>query len=293
MSKIFKIVKAIVLVWLVSVPVLAWASRGYIYESAGSVTVTVGNDAPHPALKNDTVTSGVMIRTGDNSHAVLKFEDGQIVALQANSTFLVREYIYNPQQVEKSNIVFSMFKGGMRFITGQIGHLNPRAFRLATPSATIGIRGTDFLVVLASDNMYNNVLSGSISVTNEAGITVITAGNTTLTASPAMLPASISPAAVPADTFSEIAAIPVPAPLAGEIPAPVPLPSAAAPAPANDLLTGGVTDSTAGGTAAGGAAADTAVALVATSGVSGTAIAIGVGVAAGVAALVTSSTTHH
>jgi len=48
MSKIFKIVKAIVLVWLVSVPVLAWASRGYIYESAGSVTVTVGNDAPHP-----------------------------------------------------------------------------------------------------------------------------------------------------------------------------------------------------------------------------------------------------
>jgi len=300
MERLIKVAKAVVLVWMVSTPVLAWASRGYIYDATGTVTVASGNEEPRPALKYNTVTSGVVVRTGDDSHAVLKFEDGQVVSLQANSSFMVREYIYNPQQAENSNIIFSLFKGGMRFVSGQIGRLNPKSFRLATPNATIGIRGTDFLVVLANDGLYDQVLSGSITVTNEAGMSVFTAGNSALTASPTTLPVLISPANVPADTFSQLGAIAVPAPLPGEIPDPVAPASAMSSTgvsePASDVMASTETENVSAGGAATGSAAGGApiVETAPPAGYSGTAITVGIGVAIGVALIAnTTSTTHH
>jgi hypothetical protein len=295
MNRISFLIKAVVLFLVVSAPVSTWASSGYLFDAYGSVSIASGKDAPRRAVVNDTVTSGMTIRTGSDSHAVLKFEDGQVVSLQPNSTFLVREYIYNPQQVEKSNIVFSILKGGMRFVTGLIGQRNRNAFRLATPQATIGIRGTDFFAVLTNNGLYNQVLSGSISVTNAAGVSVFTTDNTALTASSTELPVSIPPAAVPAETFSQIAAIPVPPAVPGPIPLPTPepvMPSAAVPAE-GVILTGVESQATAGGAATGGAEAAMTTETAGT-GISGTVIAIGLGVAAGAAALAaTSSTTHH
>jgi hypothetical protein len=285
------------LAWMVSVPVSAWASSGYIYDAAGSVTIAAGKSAPRAAVVNDTVTAGMVIRTGGESHAVLKFEDGEVVSLQSNTSFLVREYIYNPQQVEKSNIVFSMLKGGMRFVTGLIGRSNPQAFRLATPSATIGIRGTDFFAVMANDALYNKVSSGIITVTNQAGMSVFTAGNTALTSSPTALPVSIPPVGVPAETFSQIEAIQVPPAEPGAIPPPPPVVTAAPVAPVAAVIAPvpvalASTGTTAGGAAAGGAAAATTVATA--GGISGGMISMGIGVAVGVALIAnTTSTTHH
>ena len=299
MNRIIYIAKAAVLFFLALAPVSAWASSGYFYDASGSVSVAIGNNAPRPAQQNDTVISGMLIRTGDNSHAVLKFEDGEVISMQANSTLLVREYIYVPKQVNQSNMVFSMFKGGMRFVTGLIGQLNPKGFRLATPQATIGIHGTDFFAVLTNDGLYSQVSSGSISLTNAAGMSVSKAGDTALTASSEVHPVLVPPIAVPAETFGQIAAIPVPPAVPGPIPLPVPvvitepaLPLAAVPAE-DGLVAGAATDATAGGAATGGAEAATTTATAAT-GVSSTAILVGVGVAVGVAAIVnTQSTTHH
>lgn len=299
MNRIIYMAKAAVLFLLALAPVSAWASSGYFYDAFGSVTVTIGNNPPHPAQQNDTVISGMLIRTGDNSHAVLKFEDGEVIGMQANSTLLVREYIYVPQQVNQSNMVFSMFKGGMRFVSGLIGQLNPKGFRLAAPQATIGIRGTDFFAVLTNDGLYSQVSSGSISLTNAAGMSVFKAGDTALTASSKVLPVQVPPIAVHAETFSQIAAIPIPAAVPGPIPMPAPvvttesaLPLAAVPAE-DGLVAGAAIDTTAGGAATGGAEA-AATTATAETGVTSTAIIVGVGVAVGVAALVnTHSTTHH
>lgn len=306
--------KTIAFVWLASSSVPAWAAGGFVYDAAGSVSVAIGKTPPRPAVKNDTVVSGTVIRTGDNSHAVLKFEDGQVVSMQANSTFKVREYRYEPKQVEQNSIAFSMFKGGMRFITGLIGQHNPEAFRLATPNSTIGIRGTDFLVVMANKAAYSQVLSGSISMTNAAGVTILTAGQTALTPSAFALTTPVPAVTVPAGTFSQVVAIPVPA----AIPAPVPPPASGAltgsptAATATPTTTAGAAAATVtpaatagqaaaasttvtGGAAAGGAAASTAAATGwGVAGISATTIGIGVGVAAiAVAVINNSSTTHH
>ena len=306
MNKMMK--RIATLVCLLALSASAWASGGYIYDASGAVSLAVGRGEPRWAKINDTVSSGTVIRTGKASHAVLKFEDGQVVSLQADTTFQVRNYIYIPRQPRDSSILFSMFKGGMRFVTGMIGKENPDAFRLATPDTTMGIRGTDFMVVITSNGTRSQVVSGSISLTNAAGTTVLTAGQTSLTASATALTATVPASSVPAGTFSQLNAIALPPATPAPIPAPpaagagAPL-SGAAPttAASSTAATAGTAATTTAGTtaatAAGGAAAGGAgIAAVATAGagISGTTIAIGIAAAAGVAAVVnaTSTTSH-
>ena len=272
MSRIFYLAQAVVVVCLASVSFPAWAAGGYIFDSAGVVYIGVGKNPARPVVKHDAITSDTVIWTGGNSRAVLKFEDGQVVAIQANSTFQVREYFYDPQNMENSAIILSMFKGGMHFVTGAIGQRNPKAFRLATPDATIRIKGTDFYSVLTNKGLYNRVLSGRISVTNKVGETIFSGGETGLTATPTADSVLVSPA--PPEIFDQIAAIPVPPAVPGPIPPPEPIPVPVA-----------------GGAAPGGAAAETMETVG--EGVSATEVAIGLGVAAGVAVMVNHSTTHH
>ncbi|MDH4234609.1 MAG: FecR family protein [Gallionella sp.] len=290
MSNKLYIAKASAFILMVSVTASAWADRGYIQDTAGSVSIANGKETPRLAVINDTVTSGTVIRTGDNSYAVLKFDDGQVANLEPNTTFQVRNYTYDPQLVEKSNIVFSMFKGGMRFVSGLIGQRNPKAFRLATPNATVGIRGTDFLLVIKNGQTYIKVLSGSVNLTNAAGPMTFTAGQTALVTSATAAPTVVAAAAVPAGTFTGAIAINLEEALAAQAAAGQ---AATLQAIAEAAAAEAAATQVAGGEAAGGAAAATTTAVVAT-GVSATTIAIGVGIAAGVAALVnTTSTTSH
>lgn len=278
--------QATVLVWMATASVGAWAVDGYLHDAVGSVSVAIGKDAPRPAVKNDTVGSGAVIRTGNNSSAVLKFADGQVVSMQANSTLQVREYIYEPAKVDGNSVVFSVFKGGMRFITGEIGQRDKKAFKLVLPNTTIRIRGTEFMVVMANNATFSQVISGSISMTNAAGTAIINAGQTALTSSATALTTAVPATSVPAGTFGQLAAIPVP------VATPVPSPALAA----AQTGTTATTTAAAGGAAAGGAAVSTAAAGGMFGGISAATIGIGVGVAAAAAAVINnanSTTTHH
>lgn len=290
MSQMIKANGALALVCLL-LPASAWAAGGYIHEVWGSVYVGAEKSPLRRVWVNEPITPGTVVRTGEGSHAVLKFEDGQVISMQANSTLLVRSYVYEPNRADKSRITLSMYKGGMRFITGQIGRLDHEAFRLVTPNATIGVLGTDFMVAMKGTTAHAQVLQGSITLTNASGVTVLTSGQAAAIAS------TTSPAVVasaPAGTFSGITSIQVPAAVPGPIPAPV---VAAAPPPALLPPPAPVapTVAAAGGAAAGGAAASTAAtAGAAATGISATAIGIGVGLAAVTAAVIkNSSTTQH
>jgi len=87
------------------------------------------------------------IRTRMNSYAVIAFNDKTRVTMNPNSIFKVQEHRYRPQEAAENNAFFSFIRGGMRLVTGFIGKLNRQSFRIGTPTATIGIRGTGFDLV--------------------------------------------------------------------------------------------------------------------------------------------------
>jgi len=219
-----------------------------VYVVSGIVYTRHGKNPAHRVVGSEAINSGTAISTGKGSSALIKFEDGETVTMQANSVLIVRNYRYNPAKISNSSIVLSMFKGGMRFITGLIGQKNKDAFRLRTPNATIGIRGTDFMVSVVNGKMYSKVNKGVIDLTNSSGQKVLKAGKSALTSTPRTLTKIIPASSVPAGLFDELLSIPLDP---SAIPASVTAPSAPVPSAGTAAIAGGAAIS--GGAAVAGA----------------------------------------
>lgn len=153
----------------------ALANTAVLTSVNGTVQAQVGT-APARALRvGDEVQQGATISTGANSSAVLRFSDGQIAALTANSQMTITAYQYNAQ-AGTGNVLLSLVTGGMRAITGLIGKRTPDRVSYRAASATIGIRGTDVTVATAAGNVVVTVTEGSISFSFAGQTITIPAG---------------------------------------------------------------------------------------------------------------------
>lgn len=210
--------KLSVLMILLGATSSAWARGGYIYEYAGDVKVAVAGGVPRVATDSMPLDDNTIVTTGDRSRAVLKFEDGQLIVLRSNTSFRINKYYYNAERVENSNIFFSLLKGGLRAVTGLIGERNKQAFKLSTPNATVGIRGTDFMLELQSEieSMLGQVTQGSVIMQTATSARQFEAGQTALVTSPSATPVLTS---VPQTAFLQTQSTPIPSNNAAPIPA--------------------------------------------------------------------------
>lgn len=160
--------------------------------------VRVGND---PAVATQRVFSGATINTGIGAQVILKFDDQQQVVLNENTTFKITDFRYRPQEPRGDRAVFDLLRGALRFITGVVGARNPNVVALRVPQATIGIRGTDFMVALVNP-AYVSVISGAVSTTNAAGSVVFGASSIGQVASASTLAVPITSSALPAAASS-------------------------------------------------------------------------------------------
>lgn len=124
----------------------------------------------------DELTDGSTVSTGENGLAVVRFDDGHVIALEKSTIFKVDSYAFDAKQPENGKVFFSMLQGALRSITGMIGAKNKSAFALKVPMATIGIRGSDWVAAIQGNSLYTGVSSGSIAVSNPAGTLVVNAG---------------------------------------------------------------------------------------------------------------------
>jgi len=146
-----------------------------VTSATGSVQAQVGAGPSRVLRQGDEVAQGSMISTGPASSVVLKFDDGQIAALTANSKMVITTYQYAPASGTGS-VLLSLLDGGMRAITGLIGKKTPDRVAYRAATATIGIRGTDVTIVTASGDVVVEVGDGEISFTFGGETIVIPAG---------------------------------------------------------------------------------------------------------------------
>jgi hypothetical protein len=147
---------------------------GKVLTADGDVLVLRGSQILRLS-RGAAVESGDQIHTGTDGKVLIVFTDSGLVWIRANSDFVVDEYSY--AQGGRETAFFSLLKGGARSVTGLIGRRTRSNFRLRVPVATIGIRGTDFSVVMcqrdcrdsdgttAAKGLYGEVIQGRIAVT--------------------------------------------------------------------------------------------------------------------------------
>ena len=119
-------------------------SAGIIKAVSGDVFIT-SSQTTIKAVSNMRIIQGDSIKTGPNSSAGLIFEDDTVVALGPNSEMYIDNFLFEPAD-KKLSFITRMISGTFSFITGQIAKLAPQKVILETPDATLGVRGTKFLV---------------------------------------------------------------------------------------------------------------------------------------------------
>ena len=160
-----------------SAEVLAQAAARILFAS-GNVSITAANGTTRPAQRNGDLASGDAIATGPNSWAQLRFSDGALTSLQPDTNFRIDDYRYQGRPDGSERGFFSLLKGAMRTVTGAIGHGSQRNnYRVDTPTATIGIRGTEYLASLAN-GLTVSVGNGRVALLNDAGELVLGPGQT-------------------------------------------------------------------------------------------------------------------
>ena len=111
---------------------------GKMEKVVGDVTV-MRNGVAVTLHVGDAVFKSDVVQTGSQSMAGIGFPDGTALNLVANTRMALSEYSYDPNGTSNSAL-FSLVEGTFQFIAGKVAHTGD--MKIATPIATMGIRGT-------------------------------------------------------------------------------------------------------------------------------------------------------
>ncbi|MDB4335249.1 FecR family protein [bacterium] len=177
---------------LVAVLLIA-IGNSYAAEPIGGVIEQSGKAGSIVRLSGEELTANLQtdivsfdeVET-ENGRLKIQFVDETQVSLTEHTYMEIDEYVYDPDP-SKSKMALNFVQGTARFATGGLGLVPKENIQIQTPTATIGIRGTDFtttvdelgrsLVILLPDANCNDKIkleegcrpSGSITVTNAGG----------------------------------------------------------------------------------------------------------------------------
>lgn len=119
--------------------------------------------------RGSTIRVGDSIHTELGGHVHLRFVDGALVSVRPSSRMQIQSYAYSADQPQAGAIKFKLEEGVMRSITGQWGGAARERFRLNTPLAAIGVKGTDFVVKANDHSTAAAVFTGAITVASLQG----------------------------------------------------------------------------------------------------------------------------
>ena len=122
------------------------------------------------------------IKTGKGKVAI-EFIDETRVDVTQHSKLIIDEFVYDPN-TKTGSLSLKSVLGTVRYASGQIAKTSPTSVQIKTPTATIGVRGTDFtmtvdeigsstIILLPSCDTNGNCFVGEISVESDAGMVIL------------------------------------------------------------------------------------------------------------------------
>lgn len=192
-----------------ALPLPSYAVDGEVTHLSGAVIARRADGGSRILTMKSGVSEGDLIITSDASYARIKWSDGAETVLRPSTQLKIDAYKYEEGNPNSDNVVMSLLKGGMRSVTGLLGRRNPGKYGVATPNATIGIRGTHWGMLVCNNDcagivapgggappngLHVDVADGVIIVTNQAGTRDFRVGEfgyvQSFTTPPAPVPAS-------------------------------------------------------------------------------------------------------
>ncbi|MEB4592465.1 FecR family protein [Candidatus Thiothrix sp. Deng01] len=162
-----QLIRAIVFIFLVMFGALAMAQPNAPDQPIGKVLFSTG-DAYADQIKlqaGSPIYIGQTLSTGNVGHLHIRMIDGAFLSLRPTSSAKVALYTVDLDDPANTKIRIDVQHGVVRSVTGKGGEENHSAFRLNTPVAAIGIRGTDFIVYTDAISSVVDLRQGGIAMT--------------------------------------------------------------------------------------------------------------------------------
>jgi len=196
---------ALGMVWL---PLAEAGTAGQITHLSGTLSVKRADGTSKLLSVKSEVMEGDTLGTERDTYARVKFVDGGEVVMRPGTQIKIDNFSYDAAEPKNDNFLVSMFKGGLRAVTGLLGKRSRGKVTFQTETATIGIRGTHFGALLCQNDcggvpttggtppangLHVDVASGAITLSNGAGAVQINAGQFGYVVSAATPPAVVPP----------------------------------------------------------------------------------------------------
>lgn len=134
---------AINLLLLLSVPAYAGVGSITEFRPAGTIKrqATTTTAAQGSSIeRNDTVS------TNSRGRFKITFNDNTIVSITENSRLVIDDFVYDGNNRSGGRLALRAALGTMRYKSGGVAQGNPRGVRVNTPTSTIAVRGTNFVM---------------------------------------------------------------------------------------------------------------------------------------------------
>ncbi|MCH8958323.1 MAG: FecR domain-containing protein [Proteobacteria bacterium] len=176
----FAVTKGLLLTAMLIMPMIASAEAGKVTFVFGQAWLDSADGTRQEVVKGMSFENGDHFSTAATGRVQLRMADGGLIALRPSTEFVIEEFSYAGSDAgtadSQDRSFFSLVKGGFRSITGAVGKKDKSAYRVRTPVATIGIRGTDYDAVYCEaacepgdTGLYVGVTEGGVILTNAAG----------------------------------------------------------------------------------------------------------------------------
>jgi hypothetical protein len=144
---------------LAGAPALAQTPVGGAKDIQNDVRGQTGRKTARIAL-GDQVFQNELVRTGADSLARIVFLDDTTLSVGPTSQVKLDKFVFDRDGMGKA-VVFNAAKGAFRFFSGSSGH---RAYRVDTPQASIGVRGTVYDVRVEPGRTLVVLVEGAVNV---------------------------------------------------------------------------------------------------------------------------------
>lgn len=141
-------------------PAQAPAPAGMADEVRGEVTAGFPGARARKLAAKEVVYNGETVATGPKASVQVRLADGTLLSLGEQSSVEIVDAAYDPARPDSASAVCRLGRGVFRCLTGEVTAKEPDRFRLETPLAVIGVRGTELGVTVGADSVETAVFSG-------------------------------------------------------------------------------------------------------------------------------------
>jgi len=142
---------------------------GKVITANGAVTARDASGAIRTLARKGDIFEQDTIIVGADGYTQIRMVDSAMIEFKPNTEFAFNTYNFDGNPETADQALMSMVKGGFRTISGTVGDDDKDDYRVDTPYASIGIRGTTHEAVIEGGLLYTGVYTGGTTISNNQG----------------------------------------------------------------------------------------------------------------------------